>query len=177
MYPTFGILDWWDYIRPKLPQTQLPFEVVQVRVFYEYLGTPKKHRLAKSVTSHIVQLPGDIVYVPDGWHHAVINIDDVVGISYQSVEYGLPSLATESRSVGDNVSAIESVFRIVAFSCFVQTTQSRNRSVSHLRDTHLFILMFCRTQRTAASWVGGSSWQRSIQLDSIFGIFLLSHCD
>ena len=37
-------------------------------------------------------------YVPEGWHHAVINVDDVVGISFQNTS--CEGLAT---AVGANV--------------------------------------------------------------------------
>jgi len=34
----------------------------------------------------LVQGPGDIVYVPDGWYHAVVNLADTVAVTVQSFE-------------------------------------------------------------------------------------------
>ena len=35
------------------------------------------------------------MYVPEGWHHAVINAEDVVGISFQNTTYSEGTFATE----------------------------------------------------------------------------------
>ena len=76
------MLEWWDHVRPKLSVEQMPIEAIQE--------------------------PGDIMYVPEGWHHAVINIDDVVGISYQSM------CAEPARTLWGCA-------RAVALSCFCLT--------------------------------------------------------
>lgn len=70
-YPAFAITDWWDRIRPHLngPASNRPIECVQE--------------------------PGDLMYVPEGWHHAVINVEDVVGISFQNTSYSGGNFATE----------------------------------------------------------------------------------
>jgi oxalate decarboxylase/phosphoglucose isomerase-like protein (cupin superfamily) len=30
-----------------------------------------------------MQLPGDVVYVPDEWGHAVVNVADTVAVAYE----------------------------------------------------------------------------------------------
>ena len=57
-YPSFAITDWLDQVLPLLPPEQRPIEAIQNA--------------------------GDLMYVPEGWSHAVLNIDDTVAVSFQS---------------------------------------------------------------------------------------------
>lgn len=57
IYPTYTITDWLDQVLPILPLEKRPIEVIQNA--------------------------GDLIYVPDGWSHAVVNIDDTVALSFQ----------------------------------------------------------------------------------------------
>ncbi|CAK9091394.1 unnamed protein product [Durusdinium trenchii] len=56
----FSLTDWIQLVYPTLSADQRPLECVV----------------------HA----GDIVYVPDGWYHAVVNLADTVAVSYQSRE-------------------------------------------------------------------------------------------
>jgi hypothetical protein len=74
-YPTFSITHWWDHVRPLLPP--LPHTA-------QGTGTPGSEGEGGGRPIECVQEAGDLMYVPEGWHHAVINVDDVVGISFQN---------------------------------------------------------------------------------------------
>ncbi|CAE8665416.1 unnamed protein product [Polarella glacialis] len=56
-----SIADWLNSIYPSLPAESLPLEFIQ-----------------KS---------GDVVYIPDGWYHAVINLADTLAVSIQSFSF------------------------------------------------------------------------------------------
>lgn len=57
MYPLYTITDWLDQVLPLLPDSMRPIEAIQNA--------------------------GDLMYVPEGWSHAVVNIDDTVAVSFQ----------------------------------------------------------------------------------------------
>ena len=56
--PTYPVTFWWSEIYPKLEAAHKPIECMQ----------------------H----PGDLIYIPEGWFHSVINVDDVVAASFQN---------------------------------------------------------------------------------------------
>ena len=58
---TIGLGDdgaWLESVYPSLPLTDRPLECVQ--------------------------LPNDVIYVPAGWHHAVLNIGETAGASWRN---------------------------------------------------------------------------------------------
>jgi dTDP-4-dehydrorhamnose 3,5-epimerase-like enzyme len=34
-----------------------------------------------------VQRRGDLFYIPEGWYHGIVNLDDVVAASFQNTTY------------------------------------------------------------------------------------------
>eukprot|EP01052_Picozoa_sp_SAG31_P005366 SAG31_NODE_235_length_19695_cov_37.959790_9_plen_487_part_00 len=91
VWPQFGIADWLDQVLPLLPPTMRPIE--------------------------IVQNPGDLMYIPEGWSHATLNIDDVVSVSFQrrnpvdaSGEFAkrsrLTGLLEDSTSLAERLEAV-----------------------------------------------------------------------
>eukprot|EP01048_Picozoa_sp_COSAG05_P010779 COSAG05_NODE_971_length_6368_cov_3.026320_3_plen_515_part_00 len=61
MVPTFPITYWLSDVYPRLAESHKPVECMQ----------------------H----PGDLLYIPEGWYHAVLNVDDVVAVTFQNGTY------------------------------------------------------------------------------------------
>jgi ribosomal protein L16 Arg81 hydroxylase len=59
-WPGYGQLDWYNQLYSSLEGGRRPVECMQ--------------------------LPGDLMYLPDGWYHGVINIDDSLGLSLQNIK-------------------------------------------------------------------------------------------
>ncbi|CAJ1392835.1 unnamed protein product [Effrenium voratum] len=70
----FSLTDWLQLVYPTLPEEQRPLECVVEA--------------------------GDVVYVPDGWYHAVVNLADTVAVSFQSPQMALePQEAFKAMSL------------------------------------------------------------------------------
>jgi len=69
----FSITDWLRVIYPMLPAARAPIECIQK--------------------------PGDMMYVPGGWYHAVINLADSVAVTLQSHFHAEPQDAFKSVSL------------------------------------------------------------------------------
>jgi oxalate decarboxylase/phosphoglucose isomerase-like protein (cupin superfamily) len=48
-----------------------------------------------------IQRPGEIVYVPGGWHHVVINVEDTVAVTQNFCSYVSYALASFSMPVSE----------------------------------------------------------------------------
>ena len=55
---------------------------------YEYIASYVCLRAGDEAPIHCVQRPGEAVFVPDGWPHATINVDDAVGMAWQQYVKG-----------------------------------------------------------------------------------------
>jgi len=69
----FSITDWLRTIYPTLPAARVPIECTQ--------------------------RPGDTMYVPGGWYHAVINLADSVAVTLQSEFHAVPQDAFKAVSL------------------------------------------------------------------------------
>lgn len=69
----FSITDWLRVIYPTLPATRAPIECIQ--------------------------RPGDTMYVPGGWYHAVVNLADSMAVTLQSEFHAEPQDAFKAVSL------------------------------------------------------------------------------
>ena len=104
-YPTFAITHWWDQVRPLLPHGARPIECVQEPGDLMWVDTLTKILTCRCLAVFFAVVTSNCQppvcassrfcrYVPEGWHHAVINVDDVVGISFQNTSCKGPALPT-----------------------------------------------------------------------------------
>jgi tetratricopeptide (TPR) repeat protein len=68
------------------------------------------HLKASHKPNECIQQPGDILYIPEGWYHAVLNLDDVVAVTFQNLSYatGFHQLITPNAHVAERERARQS---------------------------------------------------------------------
>ena len=42
-------------------------------------------KFGKTLATECVQRPGDVVYIPENWGHAVVNLADSIAVAYEFV--------------------------------------------------------------------------------------------
>ena len=76
---------WWMTPHESMPVPTFPADKIPIKVWADELF-PSLDLTDKP--SHCVQAPGDIIYVPDGFYHATVNLDDTIGIAAQNLDGG-----------------------------------------------------------------------------------------
>jgi hypothetical protein len=108
--------------------------------FYPGLMTLPEGNLARPL--ECVQLEGELLYVPEGWYHATVNLGDTVAVASQRshdqstaasdmihVEHQLWSDAKDSGGKGDNEAALASWDKLLAMnSAHNEAVRGRNSS-------------------------------------------------
>ena len=76
---------WWMSPHDSMPMPTFPADNIPIKVWMDEIfpGLDPADQ-----PSHCVQGPGDLVYVPDGFYHATVNLDDTIGMAAQNLMKG-----------------------------------------------------------------------------------------
>ena len=100
---------------PKLPPTELPRECMQ----------------------H----PGEVMYVPEGWYHAVINVGDTVAVAGQRRTANFPPTSLADSKPGGPIAGVE--MSLVSHSELVMSAELMSCSAGCCSVVELRLLCMC----------------------------------
>jgi len=72
----------WIFIHPSVQKSSSTTSVISW-LLHEF----PLLKLSTNLVFCYLQLPGELVYIPAGWHHAVLNIEDSIAIGENSVDF------------------------------------------------------------------------------------------
>ena len=97
--------DLWGWFHEDLEGIKAAVE----RHFEEKEGDGKKHARPRCID--FLQSPNEIVFVPSGWHHAVLNVSETVAITHNFVDRTNVNAALEAMGIDEDAELLRATFR------------------------------------------------------------------